>query len=93
MALDVAPVLGLRPLAVLPVNFSPINSHRPHRLQQAAEKCFLLSSRAQRGICFFANPKKKADSSGNIRPRNDEIGVEGKERQCSPCSYPPVKCP
>jgi hypothetical protein len=25
----------------------------------------LLSSRAKRGICFFVNRKKKADSSGN----------------------------
>jgi hypothetical protein len=25
----------------------------------------LLSSRVKRGICFFANRKKKADSSGN----------------------------
>jgi hypothetical protein len=42
---------------------------------QAAEKYLLLSSRAERGICFFANPTKKADSSGKIRPRNDKIGV------------------
>src|SRR6266853_3687766 len=45
------------------------------RLKRLRKKYFLLSSRAQRGICFFANPTKKADSSGKIRPRNDKIGV------------------
>src|ERR1700747_246876 len=39
------------------------------------KKQLQLSSRAQRGICFFAIPKKKADSSGNVRPRNDKFGV------------------
>jgi hypothetical protein len=33
-----------------------------------------MSSRAKRGICFFANPEKKADSSGKRRPRNDTFG-------------------
>jgi hypothetical protein len=34
-----------------------------------------MSSRAKRGICFFATPKKKANSSGNPRPRNDTIEI------------------
>src|SRR5579863_3976100 len=42
---------------------------------EAAEKSSLMSSRAKRGICFFANPKKKADSSGKPRPRNDTFGI------------------
>src|SRR5712691_6489387 len=50
-------------------------SANPHRLNRLRKKYFLLSSRAKRGICFFANPTKKADSSGKIRPRNDKIGV------------------
>src|SRR5580704_720879 len=33
-----------------------------------------MSSRAKRGICSFTNPKKKADSSGKPRPRNDTFG-------------------
>jgi hypothetical protein len=36
---------------------------------------FLLSSRAQRGICFFTNARREADSSGNVGPRNDKINV------------------
>jgi hypothetical protein len=42
---------------------------------EAAEKSSLMSSRAKRGICFFTNPKKKADSSGKPRPRNDTFGI------------------
>ncbi len=34
-----------------------------------------MSSRAKRGICFFANPEKKADSSGKPRPLNDTFGI------------------
>jgi hypothetical protein len=34
----------------------------------------LVSSRAKRGICCFANSEEKADSSGTTRPRNDELG-------------------
>ena len=51
---------------------SQVEIQRPNRLRK---KYILSSSQAQRGICFFANPTKKADSSGKIRPRNDEIGV------------------
>jgi hypothetical protein len=43
--------------------------------EEAAEKSSLLSSRAKRGICFFANPEEKADSSGKPRPRNDTFGI------------------
>jgi glycine dehydrogenase subunit 2 len=43
--------------------------------EAAAEKSSLMSSRAKRGICFFTNPKKKADSSGKPRPRNDTFGI------------------
>jgi hypothetical protein len=43
--------------------------------EAAAEKSSLMSSRAKRGICFFANPKKKADSSGKPRPRIDTFGI------------------
>ena len=42
---------------------------------QRLEKGSLMSSRAKRGICFFANRKKKADSSGNPRPRNHKFGI------------------
>ena len=42
---------------------------------QRLEKGSLMSSRAKRGICFFANPKKKADSSGKPRPRNGTFGI------------------
>src|SRR5580704_11358639 len=34
-----------------------------------------MSSRAKRGICFFANPKKKADSSGKPRHRKNTFGI------------------
>jgi len=34
-------------------------------------KIAFLSSRARRGICFFADPEQKADSSGKPRPRKD----------------------
>jgi hypothetical protein len=43
--------------------------------EAAAEKSSLMSSRAKRGICFFTNPKKKADSSGKPRPRDDTFGI------------------
>jgi len=43
------------------------------RALQAAEEVRLLSSRAERGICFLAKSKKKADSSGQPSPRNDRF--------------------
>src|SRR5260221_8754277 len=45
------------------------------RLYRLRKKSAILSSRAQRGICFFTNTRKKADSSGKPRPRNDSFGV------------------
>jgi hypothetical protein len=50
------------------------NSLCGSRLQRL-EKRSLMSSRAKRGICFFANRKKKADSTGNPRPRNHKFGI------------------
>src|SRR4029077_7946034 len=44
-------------------------------LQRLRKKYSLLSSRAQRGICFFTKARKKPDSSGNVGLRNDKIGV------------------
>src|SRR5258708_38553136 len=48
---------------------------RRARLHRPRKKSAILSSRAQRGICFFTNTSKKADSSGKPRPRNDSFGV------------------
>src|ERR1700681_4536410 len=45
------------------------------RLYRLRKKSAILLSRAQRGICFFTNTRKKADSSGKPRPRNDSFGV------------------
>src|ERR1700719_3509593 len=45
------------------------------RLYRPRKKSVILSSRAQRGICFFTNARNKADSSGKPRPRNDSFGV------------------
>ena len=41
----------------------------------ACGKLLLLSSRAQRGICFFAILKKKAGSLSKPRPRNGSFRV------------------
>jgi hypothetical protein len=48
-----------------------------------------MSSRAKRGICFFANPKKTADSSGKPRPRNDTFGIF--PQPVYPVSFDPYK--
>jgi hypothetical protein len=48
---------------------------KTRQAEEAAENSSLLSSRAKRGICFFANRKEKADSSGKLRPRNDTFGI------------------
>jgi hypothetical protein len=45
------------------------------RLTRQRKKVVLKSSRAKRGISFFANPKKKADPPGKPRPRDDTFGV------------------
>src|SRR5260370_40898600 len=45
------------------------------RLHRLRKKSAILSFRAQRGICFFTHTRKKADSSGKPRPRNDSFGV------------------
>jgi hypothetical protein len=39
-------------------------------VKEAAEKSSLMSSRAKRGICFFANPKKK-----QIPRANRDLGM------------------
>jgi hypothetical protein len=57
---------GLQPLLLRFLNVAA---------EEAAEKSNLMSSRAKRGSCFFANPKKEADSSDKPRPRNDTIGI------------------